>query len=231
MKRFYRHAATVAADGRFAIELDGKMLRTPAKAALAVPSRALAEAIAEEWRAQEGQMRPQTLSLTRLASTAIDLIAPRRAEIVAEIAEYASTDLLCYRAEHPPELVQRQHQAWQPLLDWAALRYDAPLRVTAGVVPVEQPAASLRAYEAAVAAYEAMALAGLNLATRGCGSLVLALALVEGRIGADAAFAAAQLDESFEIERWGEDSEQTRRRNAVKDDIVLAARFIDLLRR
>ncbi|HXP31271.1 MAG TPA: ATP12 family protein [Stellaceae bacterium] len=231
MRRVYRHAATVAADGRFAIELDGKSLRTPAKAALAVPSWALAEAIAEEWLAQGGQVRPQTLSLTRLASTAIDLIAPRRAEIVAEIAEYAGTDLLCYRAAHPPELAQRQHQVWQPLLDWAALRYDAPLRSATGIVPLEQPAASLRAYEAAVAAYEAMALAGLNLATRACGSLVLALALAEGRIDADAAFAAAQLDESFEIERWGEDSEQTRGRSAVKEDIVLAARFIDLLRR
>ena len=131
---------------------------------------------------------------------------------------------------HPPELARRQHAAWQPLIDWATLRYDAPLEVTAGVVPIAQSAASLRAFAAAVASYPPLELAALHLATGACGSLVVALALVEGRLDVESAFAAAQLDESFEIEQWGEDAEQAQRRAALKADMALAHRFIRLLR-
>jgi chaperone required for assembly of F1-ATPase len=230
MKRFYKDAAVVALDRGFGVTLDDKPLRTPGKAPLALPSRALAEAIAEEWRGQGAEIAPEALPLTRLASTAIDLVAARRAEVVAEVARYAGTDLICYRAGHPPELASRQHEAWQPLIDWALLRFDAPLEVTAGVIPVAQPAATLRAFAAAVEAYPPLELAALHLATAACGSLVVALALIEGRLDSDAAFAAAQLDETYEIELWGEDAEQTRRRAALKDDIALARRFIDLAR-
>jgi chaperone required for assembly of F1-ATPase len=204
-------------------------MRTPGKAALVVPSRALAEGIAGEWQAQGEEIVPALLPLTRLASTAIDLVAPRPRAIAAGIAKYAGTDLLCYRAVHPPELARRQAQIWQPHLEWVAVRYGAPLAVTAGVVPVAQARASLDALEAAVAAQRPMTLAALNLATTAMGSLVLALALAEGRIDADAAFAASQLDESWEIERWGEDSEQTKARAALRDDIALAQRFLALL--
>jgi chaperone required for assembly of F1-ATPase len=230
MKRFYKEAAAAAVENGYEVRLDGKPVRTPAKAPLIVPSRALAEAIAEEWRDQGPELEPSRLPLTRLASTAIDLIEPRRGEVVAEIAQYAGTDLVCYRADHPHELAARQQRVWQPLIDWATLRYDAPLSVTAGIVPVTQPAATLRAFTAAVDAYDAPGLAALNLATRACGSLVVALALIEGELDADAAFDAAQLDETFEIEQWGEDAEQTQRRAALKDDINLAARFASLLR-
>ena len=228
MKRFYRDATVAPGEDGYSVTLDGKPLRTPGKAELRVPSRALAEAIAAEWRAQVGEVRPQNLPLTRLANTALDLVTPRRAQIVAEIANYAGTDLLCYRAEHPPELVARQARIWQPLLDWAAERY-APLSVTAGVLPCAQPVESLAAFTAAVEAFDAMRLAALHLATAACGSLVLALALAEMRLDPESAFAAAQLEESFEIERWGEDAEQTRRRAALQDDIALAARFVALL--
>jgi len=229
MRRFYKEAAAAPAEGGHAVLLDGKPMRTPAKAALVVPSRRLAEAIAAEWQAQGDEIVREALGLTRLASTAIDLVAPRRAEIVAAVARYAGTDLVCYRAEHPPELVARQERVWQPLVDWAAERHGAPLVVTAGIVPQPQPAASVAALAAAVAAYDAMALTALHLATAACGSLVLALALAEGRLDAEAAFAAAQLDESFEIERWGEDAEATKRRNELRDDIAYAARFLALL--
>ena len=228
MKRFYRDATVAPGEDGYSVTLDGKPLRTPGKAELRVPSRALAEAIAAEWRAQVSEVRPQNLPLTRLANTALDLVTPRRAQIVAEIANYAGTDLLCYRAEHPPELVARQARIWQPLLDWAAERY-APLTVTAGVLPCAQPVESLAAFTAAVEAFDAMRLAALHLATAACGSLVLALALAEMRLDPESAFAAAQLEESFEIERWGEDAEQTRRRAALQDDIALAARFVALL--
>jgi chaperone required for assembly of F1-ATPase len=230
MKRFYQEVSIVPAAAGFAVNLDGKLLRTPAKAPLEVPSRALAEAIAAEWRDQGGEMKLDDLPLTRLVSSAIDLVTTRRDAVVAEVANYASTDLVCYRATHPPALAQRQQQTWQPLIDWATLRYDAPLEVTAGVVPIRQSAATLRAFAAAVESYHSLELAALHLATSAAGSLVVALALIEGRLDVEGAFAAAQLDESFEIEQWGEDGEQTQRRAALKDDMALAHRFIGLLR-
>ena len=230
MKRFYKLADAAAAGAGYGVTLDGKPLRTPAKAELIVPSRALAEAIADEWRAQGEDIKLDALPLTRIASTAIDLVTPRRAEVAAEVARYAGTDLVCYRAGHPPELARRQHAAWQPLIDWATLRYDATLDVTIGVVPIDQPVASLRAFAAAVGTYPPLELAALHLATAACGSLVVALALIEGRLDAEEAFATAQLDETFEIELWGEDAEATQRRALLKDDIALARRFIDLVR-
>jgi chaperone required for assembly of F1-ATPase len=230
MKRGYETVAVAAVAGGHGVTLDGKPLRTPGKAPMVVPSRALALAIADEWRGQDEELNLETLPLTRLASTGIDLVTPRRPEIIAEVARYAGTDLVCYRAGHPPELAARQHEAWQPLIDWASLRYDAPLEVTAGIVPITQAPSTLRAFAAAVAAYAPLELAALHLATAACGSLVVALALIEGRLDADGAFAASQLDETFEIEQWGEDAEQMRRRETLMEDMLLAERFIALLR-
>src|SRR5208282_5355341 len=224
MKRFYKQATVAPAEGGYAVLLDGKPIRTPAKAGLAVKSRRLAEAMAEEWQTQGEEIKPDDLHLTRLAGTVIDLIEPRRTQIIAEIAKYAATDLLCYRAESPPELASRQHAAWQGHLDWAGSRY-APLAVTQGVSPLEQAPEALEVYAAAVAIYDSMMLGALYVATSALDSLVLALALIEGRIDAEQAFAASQLDESFQIARWGEDTEATRRRAALKDDIALASRF------
>jgi len=217
------------ADGAFAIVLDGRPVRTPAKAPLAVPSRALAEAIACEWQAQGERVDPDSMPLTRIASIAIDLVAPRRDSVIAEIAKYAGTDLVCYRAERPPELVARQHATWQPLVDWTRERYGAALAVTAGIVPTDQPEPALRALVDAVAAHDSMKLAALHLAIALCGSVVVALALAAGRLDAESAFAAAELDQTFEIERWGEDEEQTRRRADLRAEIAAAARFLALL--
>lgn len=230
MKRFYKEARAIEAADGFGVELDGKPVQTPAKHALRVPSRPLAAAIAAEWQGQGVTVSPLALPLTRLVSTAIDRVAPRRDAVVAEIANYAATDLLCYRAGDPPELGDRQQRVWQPLLDWAADRYDATFAVTAGITPIPQPPAALAAIQCAIAAHDAMLLVALHLATTSCGSVVLGLALLAGRITPEEAFAAAQLDESFQIERWGEDAEQTQRRAALKEDIALAARFAALLR-
>lgn len=230
MKRFYEDVAVVAEAGGLGLRLDGKPLRTPAKAPLLLPSRALAEAIAAEWRGQGVTVKLTELPLTRLASTGLDLVAARRGEIAAEVVRYAGTDLVCYRVEHPPELARRQHATWQPLIDWATLRYDAPLEVTVGILPITQSPATLRAFALAVESYGHLELAALHLATSAAGSLVVALALIEGRLDVESAFAAAQVDESFEIEQWGEDAEQAERRAALKDDMALAHRFISLLR-
>jgi chaperone required for assembly of F1-ATPase len=229
VKRFCKNAGVTETPEGFGVALDGKPVSTPAKRPLTVPTRALAEAIAEEWRAQTETVDPKRLPLTRLASIALDLVAPRREAVVAEVAKYAGTDLVCYRAQQPSELAERQHAAWQPLVDWATLRFDAPLTVSAGILPVAQAATSLKALESAIAAYDTYRLAALHLATAACGSLLVALALIEGRIDAEAAFAGAELDESYQIEHWGEDSEQARRRAGLKEDIALAARFVSLL--
>jgi chaperone required for assembly of F1-ATPase len=164
MKRFYKEARVVPTDREFAVELDGKPLRTPEKRALIAPTMMLAEAIAAEWQGQGITVKPLSLPLTRLVSTALDRVSPRRAEVIAEIAKYATTELLCYRADEPRELVERQAQIWQPLLDWTEARLDASFTVTHGVTPVAQTPACLAAIERAIAAQDAMRLVALHLA-------------------------------------------------------------------
>jgi chaperone required for assembly of F1-ATPase len=230
MKRFYRKAEPVQRASGHGITLDGKPIKTPGKRDLVVPKEALAAAIAEEWNAQQGEVRSATMPLTRLATTTVDRVATQRDAIIRQTANYAATDLVCYRATHPPALATRQQEVWQPLIDWAVLRYDAPLVITSGVIPKSQPAASLRALASAVAEQEDFALTALHVATAACGSLIIALALLEGQLDEEQAFAASQLDESFQIEGWGEDAEQAERRRALAADIQAAALFISLLR-
>ena len=231
MKRFYGKAEPVRRAAGHGITLDGKPIKTPGKRDLMVPNEALAAAIAEEWNAQEGEVLAATIPLTRLAMTAIDRVATQREAVVRETANYAATDLVCYRAAHPPALATRQQAVWQPLIDWAVLRYDAPLVITSGVIPKGQQAASLRALASAVAEQDDFALTALHVATAACGSLVIALALIEEHLDAEGAFAASQLDESFQIEAWGEDAEQAERRRILAADIRAAAQFISLLRK
>jgi chaperone required for assembly of F1-ATPase len=230
MKRFYQRPEPATRAGGYAITLDGRPIKTPGKRDLLVPSGALAAAIAEEWNAQEEEVRVGTMPLTRLATTTVDRVATQREVIVWQTANYAATDLVCYRAAHPPTLAARQQAVWQPLIDWAVLRYDAPLSVTTGVIPTKQSATSLRAFAAAVDQQDDFALTALHMATAACGSLVIGLALIEGHLDAAGAFAASQLDESFQIEAWGEDAEQAVRRRALAAEIQAAARFISLLR-
>jgi len=229
VRRVYRQVAAVEVPGGHAITLDGKRMRTPGRREMLVPTAALAAAIAAEWEAQQEQVRPHTMPLTRLAATALDRTAAQRDKIVAEIASYADTDLVCYRAEHPPALAARQHAAWQPLVEWAEQRFGARLEIVAGVIPKPQPPGALAALASAVAAHDDFRLTALQAATAACGSLVIALALCEGRVDAAEAFAASQLDETFQIEAWGEDAEAAQRRRAIATDIAATARFLALL--
>ena len=229
MKRFYKEVTVAPAADGFDIRLDGRPVRTPAKAAMILPGAALADAVAAEWREQGEDIRPATMPLTALVSTTLDLTRNQREAVVAQLAAYAGTDLVCYRVAHPAELAAREARVWQPLLDWAALRYDAVLKVVTGIMPESQPEGACRALAAAVAAHDDWRLTALQVTVSACGSLVIGLALVEGRIDAAAAFEASQLHESFQIERWGEDPEAAKRRAALKDDIDGAARFLRLL--
>lgn len=229
MRRVYKKVAVTRTEGGFGIALDGRAMRTPGKNPLIVPSAALAEAIAGEWDAQQDEIRPHAMPLMRLGATALDRTAPLREQVIAEIANYAGTDLVCYRADQPPALASRQQAVWQPLVDWATARYDAALAVTSGILPAAQSATTLKAFAAAVAAQDDFRLTALHALTTACGSLVIALALLEGRIDAGEAFAASQLDETFQIEAWGEDAEATAKREALAADIAAAARFLELL--
>jgi chaperone required for assembly of F1-ATPase len=229
MKRIYQAVTRGPAEGGWGVALDGRPLRTPGKAALVVPSAALAAAIAAEWDAQQDDIRPAEMPLFRLAATALDRTAAFRDRVATEVANYAGTDLVCYRASEPPALAARQDAVWQPLVDWAMQRYDAALAVTPGVIPAEQSTAALQAFAAAAASLDDFRLTALHALTGACGSLVIALALYERRLDANAAFQASQLDETFQIEAWGEDAEAARRRAALADDIAAAARFFVLL--
>ncbi len=229
MKRVYKTVAVVEADGGYAITLDGRPLRTPSRDALVVPARMLAQAIAGEWDAQGETVEPETMPLMRFASTALDRVESQREAVVDEIAGYGGTDLLCYRAEHPQELVQRQAETWQPLLDWAARRFDAPLAVTSGVLPVAQAPQALAALRAAVAEYDSFTLAALHAATHASGSLILALALATGHLDAATVAAASQLDDTYQAEKWGQDAEAEERLAALRAQLSDAERFLALL--
>jgi chaperone required for assembly of F1-ATPase len=232
MKRFW-DAATIAPTAQgFAVLLDGRPIHLPDGAELRVRPERLAEAIAAEWQAaggtKGGEMSFADTPLTRLAGTAQQRVAPDPSPTIEAIARYGENDLLCYRAEAPESLVRRQARAWQPWLDWAALAYDAPLRVTTGVASIRQHPDSVSALRRAVAALDVEALAALGLAVPALGSVVLGLALAEGRLDAPAAHALGALDELFQAEQWGDDAEAVARRAAIAADIALAAQFIAL---
>lgn len=230
IKRFYKAAQVLASEAGFTVVLDGKPIRTPGRNPLCLASRALAEAVAAEWAAQGETVRLRDMALMGLACTAIDLVAPRRAEVVAELAGYGATDLICYHADRPEALVERQNRVWRPLLDWTATHLDAPLVVATGTLAASQPDHALAALSREVARQDDLALAALALAVKASGSLVVGLALARGRLDAAGAFEAAELHETHQIEAWGEDAEATRRRAGVRADLETAARTFTLLR-
>jgi chaperone required for assembly of F1-ATPase len=230
-KRFYKLVGTQSSDGGFVVTLDGRHLRSPSGAALLAPTLPLAEGIAEEWDAQGETVDAQSMPLMRLMSTAIDRVEAARAQLVDQVAAYATTDMLCYRAEQPADLARRQKAVWQSLLDWADRTYGARLKVTTGVIPVNQPEDALAALRRPVEDTSNFELAGLSTATAAASSLVVGLAMLSEEIDADAAFEAAELDSSFQIKRWGEDPEAAQHRKCLLADFKVVERFFDLGRR
>ena len=226
MKRFYKKAEVSPRDGGYAVLLDGKPINTPAGRRLMTQAAALAAAVAAEWLAQGEEILPQTMPLTRLAGTAIDKVSIARDAVVDEMVRYAGTDLLCYRAESPRELAARQAAMWQPVLDWAEDEFGAELRVTRGMMPVEQPPLSLHALRRAIAELDDLRLTALADLVPALGSLVLGLAVACGWMDAESAFDASQLDELWEEEQWGEDSEATKRRENLRADVLAGGRLL-----
>lgn len=228
-KRFWKAAEAVAAEGGHGVALDGRPVLTPAKAPLVVPSLALARAIAAEWGAQGEKIAPETMPATRAANAAIDKVRAQQAEVAALIAEYGGTDLLCYRAETPDELVSRQSAAWDGWLDWAQAHYGARLNVTTGVIPVAQPPEALAALGAKVADMDPFELAALHDLVGITGSLVLGLAVAEGALSAAEAWDLARIDEAWQIEQWGDDEEAAEQAAHKREGLLAAERFWQLL--
>lgn len=229
MKRFWKTATTVPQDGGRGIALDGRPVRTPARAPLVVPSEELAEAIAAEWNAQGSDIDPAAMPMTGIANAAIDLATGDRAAFAETIAAYAQTDLLCYRDDRDAALQGEQAAAWNPLLAWAEARHGIEFALAQGVLPIDQPAATVAALREAVHALDPFRLAPLSpLVTIG-GSLVAGLALVENAFAADMLWEAVSLDELYQERRWGADSEAQKARDRRAADWGNAARFLRLL--
>jgi len=229
-KRFYKDVTVAPAEDGFAILLNGKPVRTPRKLPLRVPTRALADAIAAEWAAQKERVDPASMPLSKLAITAIDGVASHMADVAAEIVKFAGSDLLCYRAEAPEALRVLQAAAWDPMLRWAEDELGVHLATAKGVMPVTQRQESLARVAAAVAPFEAMALTSLHVLTTLTGSAILALAHAAGRISAEAAWAAAHVDEDWQVSQWGVDVEAAERRARRWAEMQAASRFLELLR-
>lgn len=228
-RRFWHETGTAEGPEGFSVTLDARPIRTPAKTLLALPTRALAEALAAEWAAQDEAIRPETMPLTRLANSALDQVAPQHAAVADIVAAYGETDLLCYRADAPEELARRQAAAWDPLLEWACERYGAGLATTTGVVPILQPEAALARLRAAVAATTPWELAALHEFVSHTGSLVLGLALLEGASDPDTAWRISRLDEDWQITQWGRDDEAEAALAHRRAEFDAAVRFLNCL--
>ena len=228
MKRFYKQVTAEKEGGSYSVLLDGRVIKTPAKAPLRLPTLALAEAIAEEWDAQETEINPAAMPLMQSAATAIDRVTPQRDQVIEEIAAYGGTDLVCYRATHPQNLVDRQTATWDPMLEWIEARHNVRLQTCQGIIHIEQPQESLTKMRDIVAAQSDMTLAPLHNITSLCGSLVIALAVLDGHITAEEAFEISELDETHVMEFWGSDAEAVKRRNNNKESLAASARFLKL---
>ena len=229
IKKFYKQVSVEETPQGFAVHLDSRPAKTPGRSLLAAPERRLAEAIASEWREQGEEVDLPEMALTRLAASVIDLAANDRAQWTDEVLNYLRSDLLCYRADEPASLVERQAAIWDPLLQWAEENLDVKLKVTAGIVAVEQPA---EAFEAALRALEAMddwTLMGAVSATQISGSAVIGLALARRAFPAGDLFRASRVDEHFQAERWGMDAEAAAREARLERAFAAADKWFDAL--
>ena len=226
-RRFYK---TVSVTDDLGIALDGRPVKTPAKTPLRLPTRALAETVAAEWDAQGEKIDAASMILTKLANTAIDRVAPDRQRIEAEVLDYASSDLVCYRADRPPDLVDRHTREWDPVVDWARTALDAPFEVTVGVIHKAQPETAVAAFASALSELSDFELAAFHTAMTITGSALIALMLARRATIPEAAWIAAHVDEDYQIEQWGQDAEAQARRAARYAEFLACCRFLTLAR-
>jgi chaperone required for assembly of F1-ATPase len=229
-KVFWSEVAVEPFEGQFCITLDGRKVKTPAKQTQALPNQAMAEKVAEEWRAQVDVVRPETMPATRLANAAIDKVSQSFAEVAEMIGEYAGTDLLCYRAQSPAELVARQIAEWDPLLHWVQTKYNAPLVAAQGVMFIAQPEQSVERLKTISRNMSAFELSAFHDIVAMSGSYVLGLAVIEGEISPSEAWALSRLDESWQAEQWGVDEEAEEIANKKQREFELACEIYFALR-
>ncbi|MFO1130789.1 MAG: ATP12 family protein [Hyphomicrobiales bacterium] len=226
-RRFYKD---VSVTDELGIALDGRPVKTPMKAALRLPSRGLADAVAAEWAEQGEEIRPTIMIFTKLANTALDRVAEHRASIEREVLDYANSDLVCYRTDRPPQLVEMQVRAWNPVVDWARTELDAPFEVTDGIIHRPQPEAALSAFGQAVSGLTDFELAAFYSLMTITGSALIAMMLARQALAPEAAWSAAHVDEDYQIEHWGLDDEARARREARLAEFMACCRFLDLAR-
>lgn len=226
MKRFYKSVAVDPTPEGFRIFLDGKPVITPGRDALLLPTQAMADTIAEEWRLQGEEIIPVSMPMLRLANTTLDGVSKTREAVVAAILRFGEHDLICYRAEGPAALAARQQQAWDPMLDWVASRFGVSLTAATGLGHIAQPAETMARLGQAIAAYDDFALASLHVMASITGSLVLALALAEGALNPAQAFQMSRIDEDHQTELWGEDAEAAKRAHALAREMDVAMAFL-----
>ena len=227
-KRFWQAASAEACEGGFTVRLDGRAVKTPARRALVLPTLAMAEVIAAEWGAQQGLVKPDTMPATRAANSALDKVAEQFDEVAGLLAAYGETDLLCYRATGPAALVARQADGWDPLLAWCATTLQAPLIATAGVMHIDQPAASVAVLRDLVHGFTPFQLAAVHDLIAISGSLVLALAVTRGRLTVEQAWDLSRIDETWQNEQWGVDDEAAALESLKHHALLEAARFYGL---
>jgi chaperone required for assembly of F1-ATPase len=229
-KRFWTSVSVVEAGQGYGIALDGKPVRSPYKTPLIVPTRPLAEAIAEEWEAQSGFVRPEAMPLTRMGNSALDKVSPQQGAVLAHLADYAGTDLLCYRAANPPALVERQTAGWDPVLHWAGEAIGARLRVVTGVMPVAQPQDAVERVADHLSRLNAFELTGVHDLIGLSGSAILGIAVAQGHLTAQAAWTLSRIDEDWQAEQWGADEEAAEHAAHKAAAFLSAERFLRLSR-
>lgn len=229
-KRFWKEAAVVIVDDSYAVELDGRSVKTPAKRALNVPTRAMAQAIAAEWQAQEGEIKPETMPVTKTANAAIDKVAVQHAEVADMLAAYGDADLLCYRADTPEKLVVRQSQVWDPMLDWAAQALDVRLETRVGIMHVPQDADALAKLHARTHALTAFELAAFHDMVSLSGSLVLGFAASMRTHDIERLWDVSRLDEIWQAEQWGQDDDADALAAVKKESFLHASHMFTLCR-
>ena len=229
-KRFYKAAVAAPVEGGYAIQLDGRTPKSPAKKPLIAPTRAMGEMIAAEWEAQVDYIDNSLMPATRLAFTAIDRIAETRPEVAQEITAYAASDHLCYRAESPRALVERQEREWGAVLHWVLVEHGLVFRPVTGIIHTPQPPATLASVEALALTLDDFALAGVAFASGLFGSAVLALAVRAGRLTGQGALDLSRLDEIYQAEQWGVDAEAKARADALGVEAAMIERWFATLR-
>ena len=225
-KVFWKDVTTAAGPEGHAVLLDGRPLRTPARAALALPTAALADLVAAEWRAQDGTIRPDSMPATRAANAAIDKVRGSKGDVTALVAAYGETDLLCYRASSPAALCAEQAAAWEPLLDWATRRYEVTWRRVEGVMPASQPPATLARLTNEVARLNAFELTAMHDLVAMSGSLVIGLAVLERAEAPEQLWQASRIDEDWQARQWGHDEEARRTAENRRQTFMQAVRFL-----